>query len=352
MGGKSSKSKEPEKEKSNSKSKSISSNMPIISKKIAEEQSSNTGNKMDVETTDIQGNAPAYKSEEEMHNLFIRSLIETLANAESVSSLIREFDPSDFESYGKQAKQVYFVKEIHRLLNNPTQADQIIQDLESNLRNLLRNNPGSDEVNMLMLCVSTGIRLLRIPENQEAQKSVVEALVGLLQNSADDIEGTALQRPVTSLVEDIEALSGTNSAGQSLDDRITAARNHLQTMDASVLTVNTLEEFIGSIQSWIAGAPEDLESDENWSSILPFLRQSIKKTLEGKFFDLSCIQPHSSIIDKSMLMNCFRLGANLSFGTLNFTVSGFKWRAGNIYVQYYIEEKNAISRALNTVLSL
>lgn len=254
-----------------------------------------------------------------MHLLFIKALIDMLANAESVSSLVREFDSSDFEAFGSKAKQIYFTKAFHTLLNDPSQAEKIIDEVASTLIDVIDSNPPADEINSLMLCVSTGIRLLRIPESQEAQKSVVEALVGLLQITAEDIEGTALQRPVVALVEDIEALAGIKASGPSLDERIVAARNHLQTLDAAVLNVITLEEFVSSIQSWVAGAPEDLESDENWSSILPFLRQSIKKTIEGKFYYKRCIQPHSSLIDKSILMNCFRLGANLSFGTLNFT---------------------------------
>ena len=142
------------------------------------------------------------------------------------------------------------------------------------------------------------------------------------------------------------------TADRSLDERIVAVRSQLETIDASMLTVSTLYEFLSSIQGWIAGAPEDLEQDENWSTILPYLRQSIKQALDGKYYDMACIKPHSIIIDNNLLMNCFRLGANLSFGTLNFSSSGYKWRTSKIYIQYYIEEKNVISRALNTVLSI
>lgn len=66
------------------------------------------------------------------------------------------------------------------------------------------------------------------------------------------------------------------TADRSLDERIVAVRSQLETIDASMLTVGTLYEFVSSIQGWIAGAPEDLEQDENWSTILPYLRQSIK----------------------------------------------------------------------------
>ena len=183
MGGKNSKSKDVKKQNNTNtntnanadqnKSSSLSSvsikehissmnqeKLPKVANKIEKQNTDQPG--MEVEQTD-QPRVEVEKTEQEMYTLFIKSLIETLVTAEPVNSSIQEFDQSDFGNFNKNAKQVYFIQAFHNLLSNPTQMQHIIDQLTATLENLLEQNPSSDEVNMLMLCVSTGFRLLRIP---------------------------------------------------------------------------------------------------------------------------------------------------------------------------------------------
>lgn len=292
----------------------------------------------------------------DMQRQYLQSLVELLIAAEPVRALVDDLDQPAIDLLAKNQKQTAFMKAFRSAIQNPTSANQVVQEVASWLTQIMKESSALhfDEPCLLMLCLSTSFKVLQLPQGNSIQdeRPISKGLEGILQINWEDVENTVMQAPIQGLVEDLERLFHISSNGLQWNERIEAVRSKLEGVNSKTLTTDALKNFIGSIQNWVVSAPEDLETDENWSLVLPHLRNGIVKAINDKYYDISCFRPRSFYVEDGILLNTFKLGQNLSFGTLNFTENAFLSRYGKLYVQYYLEEKSVFTRVFDAALDL
>ncbi len=306
----------------------------------------------------VKSNATNVKSASsaQIERQYLQSLVELLIGAEPVRALIDDLDENAVDLLSKNLKQIAFMKAFRGAIQNPSNQGKFIEEVISMLSSIIHESSSKkfDEACLLMLCLSTSFKVLRLPHGTsiEDERPITQGLAGILQNNWDDVENTPMQAPIQMLVEDLERLLKINYEGSDWNQRIENARQRLETVDPNNFTVENLKGFVGAIQNWIVVAPEELETDENWSLVLPPLRRAIVKAINGKYYDAACFSPRSLYMDDGILLNTFRLGQNTSFGTLSFSEKAFLSRYGRIYVQYYLEEKSVYTRAFSAAFDL